>query len=319
MERLLESASAGVRDPNAGLFGPESITWRINRESALFLGAGRAALLQLAHPWVMASLTDHSNVLERPIARFHNTFRIVFTMMFGTREQALRAARHLHALHAQIRGELKEETGGWKRGTHYEANETHALRWVFATLVESAVMAYECALPPLAEGERAQYYAESKRMAALFGIPAEALPEDWAAFAAYNREMHAAKKQGGELGVSTEARRYAARLLAGSGSWVRPPFWYRALTIAWLPERLRSEFGFAFGEDEREAAECAARKLPWIYRRLPEAVRLVGPYHEARARLAGRKSGMVARWSNRFWIGEARLPFGEGGGRDLGT
>jgi uncharacterized protein (DUF2236 family) len=307
---VLAAAASGVRDPVAGLFGPESMSWRINRESALFLGAGRAALLQLAHPWVTTALKQHSQLLEKPIARFHNTFRIVFTMVFGTREQALAAARHLYQVHTRIQGELTEDTAGWKRGTHYEANEVAALRWVFATLVESAVMAYECALGPLAAGEREQYYAESKRMAALFGIPASALPEDWEAFAAYNQRMHGSD----ELGVSDEARRYGARLLAGAGShlhsWIRPPRWYRALTVAWLPERIRAEFGFSFGEEVRGAAESGARRVKKIYRHLPDAMRFVGPYHEAQARLAGRGAGIMARVTNRFWMGEARMPFG---------
>lgn len=69
-------------DPHAGIFGPSSISWKVNRESVLFLGAGRAALLQLAHPWVAAALHQHSNLGTDPIARFHNTFRVVFTMVF---------------------------------------------------------------------------------------------------------------------------------------------------------------------------------------------------------------------------------------------
>ncbi len=59
-EELLAGISLGTADPDAGIFGPASLSWRINRESALFLGAGRAALLQLAHPWVTASLAEHS-------------------------------------------------------------------------------------------------------------------------------------------------------------------------------------------------------------------------------------------------------------------
>jgi uncharacterized protein (DUF2236 family) len=309
-ESLLALAAAGAADPNAGLFGPESISWRINRESALFLGAGRAALLQLAHPWVMAALTEHSNLLDQPIARFHNTFRIVFTMVFGTLEQTLAAARHLYALHAGIRGELKEGTAGWKRGAHYEANEINALRWVYSTLIESAVLAYECALGPLSAGERERYYAESKTLAALFGIPAAALPANWNAFLGYNREMLASDA----LGVSEDARRYSAKLLAGAGSWIRPSLWYRALTAAWLPERLRAEFFPGFGEAEREAAKNAARRRPGVYRRLPDAVRFTGPYLEARARMTGRRCGILAQLSNRFWIGAGRLPFADGGG-----
>ena len=44
-------------------------------------------------------------------------------------------------------------------------------------------------MPPLILDEREQYYAESKRIAALFGIPSAGLPQDWAAFSRYNAEM----------------------------------------------------------------------------------------------------------------------------------
>jgi uncharacterized protein (DUF2236 family) len=283
------------------------MAWRINRESAVFLGAGRAALLQLAHPWVTAALAEHSNLLDRPIARFHNTFRIVFTMVFGSLGQALAAARHLYELHTHIHGELKEDTAGWKRGAHYEANEIPALRWVFATLVESAVIAYDCALGPLPAPEREQYYAESCTLAGLFGLPAAALPENWEAFLAYNRRMH----ESDVLGVSSEARLYAAKLLAGSGSWVHPPFWYRALTAAWLPPRLREEFSLDFGPAAQAEVKGATRRIPGIYRRLPAEVRFVGPFHEAQARLAGRRTGPLTRLNNRFWTGAWLLPFGD--------
>ena len=93
LEALLAAVAARTADPRAGIFGPDSVSWKINRESALFLGAGRAAILQLAHPWVTAALEQHSSLLSDPIARFHNTFRIVFTMIFGSLDQALRAAR----------------------------------------------------------------------------------------------------------------------------------------------------------------------------------------------------------------------------------
>jgi uncharacterized protein (DUF2236 family) len=38
------------------------MTWRVNREAILFLAAGRALLLQLAHPWVAAAVAD----IQRP-------------------------------------------------------------------------------------------------------------------------------------------------------------------------------------------------------------------------------------------------------------
>ena len=307
LETLLAQVEREIVDSAAGIFGPQSISWRINRESALFLGAGRAALLQLAHPWVAIALEQHSSLMKDPIARFHGTFRVVFTMIFGTREQAFRAARWLYELHTHITGELPEAVAGYAQRSRYEANFVPALRWVYATLVDSAVKAYEFALPDLSESECDAYYAESKVLAGLFGIPASALPENWSAFGAYMAEMVASNA----LGVDERSRAMAQRLMTGAGSWVKPPRWYRALTTAWLPERLRAEFGLAFGRDEERAVEKARRHLPWMYRALPSSIRFTGPYQEAQARLLGSGPGMMTRANNRFWMGETRMPFRE--------
>jgi uncharacterized protein (DUF2236 family) len=295
----------GDLDRRAGVFGPGSASWKVHRESALFLGAGRAVLLQLAHPWVAAAIAEHSRVLDKPIARFHNTFRVMYTMIFGSADQALAAARHMYGLHARIGGEMPEGVAACRHGSRYEANEIAALRWVFATLIETAVLAYETVLPPLDAGARDAYYAETKTLAALFGIPAGELPADWNAFVAYCRAMEESQV----LGVSERARVMGQNLLAGAGSWIKLPRWYRAMTAEWLPERLRDGFGLELGEEELGALAQAKRVVPEVYRRLPGAVRFVGPWHEAQARLRGREAGLIARVSNRFWIGEARLPF----------
>ena len=311
IEDLLRQTQDADSDPRAGLFGPRSITCKINREAALFLGAGRASLLQLAHPWVATALAHHSTTLSDPIGRFHNTFRVIYTMLFGTRDQALAASRHLYQRHTGIQGQMPERVAGYRAGSHYEANEVDALRWVYATLVESAVMAYDFALPPLTVDERESYYRESKQMAALFGIPENALPRDWSAFAEYNREMW----ESSALGVNDMSRSMAHRLLQGAGSRIKPPLWYRALTTDWMPIRFRGEFGLDFGATERHALWRAEWWYPRVYSTLPKQVRWVGPYHEAAARLRNRPTGWMTQQSNRFWMGRSRLMFSEASDR----
>jgi len=307
IERLWDSIRDQTSDPQAGIFGPSSISWKVNRESALFLGAGRAALLQLAHPWVAAALDHHSNLRNDPIARFHNTFRVVFTMIFGTLPQALAASRHLYDLHTRINGELPESVAGHRQGSPYEANEVNALLWVYATLIESALLAYDNVLPPLSNREREAYYTESKTMAALFGIPPAALPVDWSGFEAYNRAMLTSDV----LGVNKLSREMAHRVLHGRGSWVPVPDWYRALTAASMPERLLSEFGLEYGKRDEDAAARARGRLAKIYCRAPAVLRFVGPYQEAKARLLARRVNALTRASNRFWMGQPRMMFAE--------
>src|SRR3974390_1752048 len=153
LERSLDVARAGAAGAREGLFGPESATWRVNREAAIFLGAGRALLLQLAHPWVAAAIADQSKVFDDPIGRFHRTFNVTFTMVFGTLDQALATARRLHRRHASVVGVMPDSAGPFVAGSPYCANEVAALRWVHATLVESAVLARDLVLPSLSESE----------------------------------------------------------------------------------------------------------------------------------------------------------------------
>ncbi len=300
---LLSSLEDLPGEARIGFFGPGSVTWRVNRESAVFLGAGRAALLQLAHPWVAVALAHHSNLLNDAIGRFHSTFRVIYTMLFGTRAQAIEASKRLYQRHTGIRGELPHTIGTHVQGEHYEANEVAALRWVYATLVESAILAYDFVLPPLSPVEREQYYLESKRMAALFGIRAEDLPQDWAAFSRYTAEMFDSP----QLCVDDNARALSRGVLSGVGTWLHPPHWYLSLTAFWMPSRLRAGFALQFGPQEQQAVDRVAHWLPRVYPRMPTMLRFVGPFHEAEARLHGRSPSMLTRKSNRFWMGEPRL------------
>ena len=189
LKRELREVEAHAPGQIEGVFGPASLTWRVHREAAIFLGAGRALLLQLAHPYVAAAIAEHSRTLADPVGRFHRTFNITFTLVFGTLDQALRAARHLHQRHSAIQGVLPNAVGPFPAGAQYRANDVAALRWVYATLIESALMAHDLVLPAVPARERELYYGESRRFAALFGVPASALPPDWAGFAAYCEAM----------------------------------------------------------------------------------------------------------------------------------
>ncbi len=104
LEVQLRFVHAHAAGSVAGVFGPDSVTWKVDREAAIFLGAGRALLLQLAHPWVATAIAEHSKVLNDPIGLFHCTFRAMFMMVFGTFDQAVAAARRLHLRHAAITG-----------------------------------------------------------------------------------------------------------------------------------------------------------------------------------------------------------------------
>jgi uncharacterized protein (DUF2236 family) len=304
LERELREIEAHAPGQMEGVFGPASLTWRVHREAAIFLGAGRALLLQLAHPYVAAAIAEHSRTLADPIGRFHRTFSITFSLVFGTLDQALRAARHLHQRHSAIQGVLPKAAGPFAAGAHYRANDVAALRWVYATLIESALMAHDLVLPAVATQDRELYYGESRRFAALFGVPASALPPDWTGFAAYCEAM----RQPDSLAVSDAARAIAAEIFAGGGLWVRAPGWYRALTAQMLPPHLREAFELCDRDVEPRISGPAITWARRLYPALPERLRHVGPYQEAMARLAGRaRPDLVTQLVNRLWIGRGSM------------
>src|SRR6516165_997590 len=299
LERELALLREAIADSPAGAFGPSSMMWRIDKQAAIFLGAGRALLLQLAHPWIAAAIARHSRTLADPIGRFHRTFSVMFTIVFGTTEQALAAARRLHQRHAGINGILTEAAGHFAAGSRYEANEITALCWVHATLVDTALIAYQLVCPPLSAAERARYWVEARLFAAFFGIPQDALPQTWAAFAGSNDRTW----RSDVLTVGDEARRIAGAVLSGGGTRLPIPAWYRVLTARLLPGRLREQYGFRYGEIEHRKTERALAVLRRLYPCVPARLRHVGPYQEAWARLAGQAPpGVTSQLLTRLWI-----------------
>lgn len=299
LERHLAELAAGVEDPRHGLFGPGSVMWRVSRESITFLGGGRAALLQLAHPWVATAVQHHSSSEKDLAGRFKRTFDSVFAMVFGDLEQALAAARRVHELHDTVQGRLEEDLGPWRAGDAYAANDEDALLWVHATLVDTSVLMYETFIGPLAPADLDRLWADSRRFARLFGIPDRTWPADWAAFRAYFDGVLAS----GVLTVGAASRRLAKFLLTPPNAAVVPAWrWYAAITAGLLPDRLRGELGFAWGPGQRAVHRATVAGLRLAWRRLPSRLRWLPAYNDARRRLRGQDRDPLGRMAERLVI-----------------
>src|SRR5258708_6168031 len=48
------------------MLGPDTVSWRVNREPVVFMGGGRALLLQVAHPLVAPGAAQHSDYQPHP-------------------------------------------------------------------------------------------------------------------------------------------------------------------------------------------------------------------------------------------------------------
>src|SRR3954447_16634607 len=163
---------------DAGLFGPDSLTWRVNSQGVLLFGGGTALILQVAHPLVAAGVSQHSGYREDPWGRLYRTLDVTTRIVFGDARASRAAARELRAVHARVRGVADD-------GTPYDARDPDLLLWVWATLVDTSILVYTRYVRPLSAGDLDRYCAERRRFGQAVGIPAGRFPEGHAGLSEY--------------------------------------------------------------------------------------------------------------------------------------
>lgn len=265
-----------VKNPAHGFFGPDSVSWRLNREHVLFAGGPRALLLQLAHPHVAQGVSEHSSFREDPLGRSRRTFQTVFSIVYGSVDTALKAALRTRAIHTTVKGKLPTATPPHAAGSRYHANRADLLLWVHATLVDSAIVTYETFLGPIGKADRNRYYAESKTFARLFGVPEKVLPATYADFRIYMDDAVAGFKT-----VSPVAREMCHELLRGPVP-LRPlaPVAY-LLAGASLPENLRNAYGIPWNGTRKLAFEQLKKTIDVALPHVPALIRYQPEYRKA--------------------------------------
>jgi uncharacterized protein (DUF2236 family) len=149
---------------DAGLYGPGSVTWRVNADPAMALAGLRALLLQAVHPLAMAGVAQHSDFQDDPWGRLFRTVDYVKTTSFGTTSEAQRAAAKVRGIHNRLAG-IEPESG-----QAYRVNDPELLLWVHCCQVESFLSTTtRCGLK-LTRSEQDTYYAEQVRNAKLIGV-----------------------------------------------------------------------------------------------------------------------------------------------------
>lgn len=294
----LERIKAEVKSPELGVFGPDSWMWEITRHTMVFAGGiGRRITLQVAHPWVTSGVDQHSRVRGDSAGRARRTYRIVFAMIYGNLEQALKAAEIAHRVHAKIEGTV--DSGGSDAvapGTVYMANEAHAMKWIHATMWDTFPKVYQLFVRPLSADELEAYYQETCRFAWLFGIPDEVLPQSWNELQAYMDQM----LNGGTLAVNPSTRELTEFVLKPKGvADALPLGWIKTMTIGMYPEHLRQAYGWQY---DGKAFKRAVRFGKFMQKVLPPRFRYLPSWHEAHARLQGlRADGLTRRMNKRLF------------------
>jgi uncharacterized protein (DUF2236 family) len=154
----LELAHGG----DAGLFGPDSVTWRVHGDRSMLIGGVRALLLQVLHPLTMAGVAQHSAYRTDPLGRLARTGRFVAATTYGTTPEAERAIAMVRAVHERVRGTAAD-------GRRYEATDPALLAWVHNVEVDSFLTAYRRYGPGLSDADADRYVAEMAVLGRLLG------------------------------------------------------------------------------------------------------------------------------------------------------
>ncbi|MEU8346474.1 oxygenase MpaB family protein [Spirillospora sp. NPDC048832] len=250
-------------------------------EPLVGLAAGRALLMQLAHPAVAAGVAEHSDFADRPLARLFGTLDFLLITTFGTPEQVGRIAAKVRGIHGAVRGE------------GYSGNDPGLQLWVNATLIDSALYVHETLMRPRDDGLPEEYYRQARIVAEVLGCPLDAQPADLAAFRAYTAATLAS------LEVTDTAREVAAAVL-----WPRrlralfPALAvFRLVTAAMLPEPLREQYGLPWTPGRRRAAalllgtaSAVHRVTPGVLRRPPQPLLVRLAAHRVNRTLSARRA-----------------------------
>ncbi len=263
--------------PSAGLFGPGSMAWRVDREVLILTGGTCALLMQLAHPAVAAGVEQHSDFRADPFVRLRRTLTSSFDVVFGGTRRAERAIGRMNAIHSVVRGSIPET------GETYFARDPRLLLWVHATLIDTALRVYDRYVHPLTDADAQHYYAESAEIAVRLGVPEPVLPPSLTGM----REEMARMIASDEVRVSPTARSLAPSVLYPTA--FPPRFAWdvgHLISMSVLPDEVRRGYGIAWSPARERGMRRVAAVTRGVLPFVPAPLRFVPQYRSAVSRVA---------------------------------
>jgi uncharacterized protein (DUF2236 family) len=200
-----------------GLFGPESVTWRLHADPLLAVGGLRALLLQALHPVAMSGVAEHSRFREDPWGRLLRVAEYVGVTTYGTAEEAGQAAARVRGVHRHLTA-VDPDTGA-----RLPVDDPELLLWVHCCEIESFLTTLRRGGVRISARDADQYVAEQVRSARLVGLDPTRhdIPASVAGLAAYFD------------GVRPDLRATPAAYQAARFVFTPPmPWWIRVATPA---------------------------------------------------------------------------------------
>ena len=261
-----------------GFFGPDSVTWQVNREFTVLFGGARALLMHAAHPLISAGARQTAMYQRDPWARLLRTLSLQNAVTFGTKEEAQHAADRINKLHRIIKGD-DEVTG-----EYYDALAPDLLLWVHACLEVSSVYFFNRTVRPLHPDELERYHQESMIAAELVLLERQDMPptyrdlEDYVAGVLNGRDL-----------IRTDVSDNVADLIrSGPVPFVLKPIWQFISFAAFgtLPNQLHAIYDVEWSAGRQRLLDANLRFLSEVRPLLPRRFRWIGPARWSAMRLA---------------------------------
>jgi uncharacterized protein (DUF2236 family) len=172
-------------DEDYGLFGPDSVTWRVMGEPVLIVGGLRALLLQALHPQSMWGTAQNSELMDPSTAwaRLERTVQFVRVRTYGSLEEVDRVGRRVRKLHSKMSG-LNLRTG-----EVFPVDDPENLLWVHLGEVDSYLDVARRAGVPLTAEDADRFVDEQRLAAEVVGLDPALVPGSVAEMRDYYDEM----------------------------------------------------------------------------------------------------------------------------------
>ena len=244
-----------------GLYGPDSVIWRVHGDfSSMLCGGISALLMQMLHPLALAGVWDHSTFRSDMMGRLRRTSQFIAVTTFGNTEDARTLIERVKRIHLQV-------TGVDAQGVEYAASDPRLLTWVHVAETSRFLASHvRYKNPQLSLAEQDRYYAEAAVVAEALG--AEQVPKSVEEVEAYLLAMQP------QLRCDERTREVLSILMnAPAPSWQARPAMKAMLMagIELLPEWAQQQFGFRFSPLRRRLIRLRinvlAKALRWSIRR----------------------------------------------------
>lgn len=233
-----------------GLFGPDSMVWRVQADPSSLIGGVRGLLIQALHPVAMAAVAQHSDFRDDPWGRLTRTSEYLTVTTFGDTATAHKAAARLRSIHRRITG-VDPVTG-----RSYRADDPDLLLWVHNIEVHSFLAGYRAYGSRVTPAEADRYVTEMVRHAELVGLSAEDVPHTFAEVDDYLMGYEG-------LALTPAAREGMSFVLAPPMPALLKPLWAipAVAALAILPPHIRDLYGIPWPAPATPAVRASTTAL----------------------------------------------------------